>query len=223
MSVKKAEVKRVIKLCRQVQDQLNKARFALKGEGGTADLTEINNAIDNLEARITQLESYHAETIGIEQLSSGLRVGKWQSVDNNSNNLNGDASEVTSGDYIGIEQTATGETFGAWQFVEGTSGDSGSSSADVTELQTTVATLTTALEKALLRIEQLEGYHAEIVGVEQLKAGLRVGRWQSVDAEGNNLNSDTEEYDEVIVQKIETVGIEQLTSGAGFGTWKQVA
>ena len=98
-----------------------------------------------------------------------------------------------------------------------------SSSADVTELQTTVATLTIALEKALLRIEQLEGYHAEITGVEQLKAGLRVGWWQSVDAEGNNLNSDTEEYDEVIVQAIETVGIEQLTSGAGFGTWKQVA
>ena len=222
MSVKKAEVKRVIKLCRQVQDQLNKARFALKGEGGTADLTEVNNAITDLTTRITQLESYYAETIGIEQLSSGLRVGKWQTVDSNSNNLNGDASEVTSGDYIGIEQTATGETFGAWQFVEGAS-DSGSSSADVTALQLEVQNLTTALEKALLRIEQLEGYHAEIVGVEQLKAGLRVGQWQSVDAEGNNLNSDTEEYDEVIVLKIETVGIEQLTSGTGFGTWKQVA
>ena len=83
--------------------------------------------------------------------------------------------------------------------------------------------MTTTLEKALLQIEQLKGYHAEITGVEQLKAGLRVEQWQSVDAEGNNLNSDTEEYDEVIVQAIETIGIEQLTSGTGFGTWKQVA
>ena len=208
---------------------INGAEVSFESDTAIVSVTGDSDTIATLTAKVTALESYHAESIGIVQLKSGLRVGQWQSVDNDNSSMNGDAVDTTNGSYIGIEQTASGNSFGDWQFVEGSdsTGNSGNNSgatgAEVTALQETVAALTTALNKALKRIEQLEGYHAEIVGIEQLKAGLRVGHWQSVDAEGNNLNSDTEDYDEVIVQKIETVGIEQLTSGAGFGTWKQVA
>lgn len=218
----KAEIKRVLKLCRQIQDQLNKTRFAAKGEGGTADLTEINNTLTDLTSRIEQLEGYYAEVIGIEQLSSGLSVGKWHTIDNEGKNLNGDSSEVTEGEYIGIEQLTSGEGFGSWKQVASEQSSS-SSSEDVTALQTAVADLSIALESALLRIEQLEEKHAEVVGVEQLKSGLAFGKWQSIDAEGNNLNGDAEDYDEVIIENIETVGIEQLSSGNSFGEWQRVA
>ena len=117
MSVAKAEIRRVLKVCRQVQDQLNKSTFALKGEGGSADFTEVNNAISDLTTRIENLEISCAEVTGIEQLKSGLRVGQWQSVDAEGKNLNGDSDEVTSGDYIGIKQLTSGNYFGTWQQV----------------------------------------------------------------------------------------------------------
>ena len=196
-------------------NQFESLAKAVSGSSGSADLTVLTK-------RVAQLEEKHVEVIGIEQLSSDLRVGKWQTVDNESNNLNGDASEVASGDYIGIEQTATGEQFGSWQQIESSSSEAADSET-VLELQTAVANLTTALEKAVLRITQLEEKHAEVIGIKQLKSGLRVGKWQSVDTEENNLNGDAEDYDEVIVENIETVGIEQLTTGEQFGSWQQVA
>ena len=77
MSVAKAEIRRVLKVCRQVQDQPNKSTFALKSEGGAADLTEINNAIADLTSQIENLENSCAEVIGIEQLKCGFSVGLW--------------------------------------------------------------------------------------------------------------------------------------------------
>ena len=51
------------------------------GEGGTADLTEVNDAITNLTSKVTALESYHAEVTGIEQLKSGFKFRHCQTVD----------------------------------------------------------------------------------------------------------------------------------------------
>ena len=53
----------------------------ISGEGGTADLTEVNDAITNLTSKVTALESYHAEVTGIEQLKSGFKFRHCQTVD----------------------------------------------------------------------------------------------------------------------------------------------